>query len=72
MQADTAVSNLPRGAPQGMIYQMITKLVSEQEQARTMIKDEVEVLMWLGAEVTKMTYMCKNTDAKKLCIKGNC
>jgi predicted transcriptional regulator len=68
MREDTAVSSLPRGAPQRMIDQMITKLVSEREQVRTMIKDEVEALMQLGAEVTKMTYMCKNTDAERLCI----
>jgi hypothetical protein len=39
-----------------MIDQMIIKLVSDREQVRMMIKDEVEALMRLGAEVTKMAY----------------
>jgi hypothetical protein len=51
-----------------MIDQMIIKLVLEREQVRMMIKDEVEALMRLGAEVTKMTYKCKNTNAERLCI----
>jgi hypothetical protein len=68
IRADTAVNSLPRGAPQRMVDQMIIKLVSERKQVRRMIKYEIEALMRLGAEVTKMMYMCKNTNAKRLCI----
>ena len=68
IREDTAISNLPRGATKRVIDQMIIKLTSEREQVRMMIKDEVESLMRLGAEVTKMTYKCKNTNAERQCI----
>jgi hypothetical protein len=51
-----------------MIDQMVIKLVLEREEVRRMIKDEIEALMRLGAEVTKMTYMCKNNNAERLSI----
>ena len=55
IDSDTALSSLPRGAPQDMINEMIVKLETERGQVRTIIKDEVEALMHLGADFCKMS-----------------
>jgi hypothetical protein len=47
---------------------MIEKLESERAQVQRLIKDEVEALMRLGAEVTQMTYHCKRTNVRRVCI----
>jgi hypothetical protein len=51
-----------------MIDKMIVKLESERAQVQRLIKDEVEALMRLGAEITQMTYDCKRTNVRRVCI----
>jgi hypothetical protein len=43
-----------------MVDQMIVRLCKERSQVQTIIKEEVEALMRLGAEVCRMMYVCKN------------
>jgi hypothetical protein len=47
---------------------MILKIEMEREKVRTMMKDEVESMMRMGAELSNMTYTCSNTAARRLCI----
>ena len=54
---DTAVSSLPRGASQELIDKTIARLKMERTQVRSIMKDEVEKLMRMGADITQMTYM---------------
>jgi hypothetical protein len=60
--------SLPRGAPPSMMEAMIKKLTGERDQVKSMIKEEVEKLMRLGAEVTGMTYNCSSSGAARTCI----
>jgi hypothetical protein len=48
---------------------MIVRLCRERSQGQTIIKEEVEALMRLGAEVCRMTYVCKSSNAAEMmCI----
>jgi hypothetical protein len=47
---------------------MLLKLATERETVRAMMKDEVESMMRMGAQITKMEYRCKSTSVKRLCI----
>ena len=51
-----------RGASVDNINHMILKLTTERETVRTMMKDEVESMMRMGAEIAKMKYPCKSTS----------
>jgi hypothetical protein len=63
-----ATMSLPRGAPSRMVEAMIKKLTGERDQVKSMIKEEVEKLMQLGAEVTGITYNCSSSSARRTCI----
>jgi hypothetical protein len=67
--ADTAMSSLPRGASQDLIHGMMMRLVAERNQVRCIIKEEVEKLLRLGAEITQMTYMDKSTMSQRSCVQ---
>jgi hypothetical protein len=64
----TAKMSLPRAAPPKMVEAMIKKLSGERVRVKSMIKEEVEKLMRLGAEVTGMTYNCSSSSARRTCI----
>ena len=60
--------NLWKTVQQGIVEANVTKLTSERKQVRRIIKDEIESLMRLGAEVTGMHYYCKSSGTSRLCI----
>jgi hypothetical protein len=55
-------------ANEWLVETMIIKITAEREQVRSIVKDEIEAMMRLGAEVTKMCFNDKITNAKRLCI----
>jgi hypothetical protein len=68
IKADTALSSLPRGADNKAIEDMIKTIGKERTRVRLIIKDEVEILMSLGANITKMTYMDRSTMTRRTCV----
>jgi hypothetical protein len=56
------------GASQYFVDRMIERLQKERSQVRAIMKDEVEALMRMGADVAKMTYKCKNANTRRACI----
>ena len=68
IKSDTALSSLPRGASEEMINAMILKLESDRAQVQAMMKEEVEALMRLGAQITKMVFFDKSTGTMRLCV----
>lgn len=65
---DTAISSLPRGASDELIEKTIARLVAERKQVRSIMKEEVEKLMRMGADITKMVYTDRSTMIEKTCI----
>jgi hypothetical protein len=47
---------------------MMDKLNMKREKVRSIIKDEVENIMRLGADVTGMSYKCKSSNTQRQCL----
>jgi hypothetical protein len=47
---------------------MRKRIEGEQEKAKGLVIEEIEWLMQLGAEITGMTYQCKSTGTRRLCV----
>jgi hypothetical protein len=56
------------GAKEELVDMMKTRLVEERKKVKGMVVEEIESLMRLGAEVTGMTYECKSTGTRRMCV----
>ena len=51
-----------------MVVAMVERLEEERRRVKAMIKEEVEKLMRIGADITDMEYHCISADRDKPCI----
>jgi hypothetical protein len=65
---EMAKSSLRRDCSEEMTQRMIGKLNEERQQVRFIMKNEIENLLRLGAEVCQMTFKCKNTNLQQTCV----
>ena len=51
-----------------MVLAMMARLEEERRRVKAMIKEEVEKLMRMGADITDMMYHCVSSNSDKPCI----
>jgi hypothetical protein len=56
------------GAEDDLVEMMRRRIMEDHKKVKGMVMEELESLMRLGAEVTGMTYQCKSTGTKRMCI----
>jgi hypothetical protein len=65
---DMARLHLRAGAREDLVEIMRKRIEGEQEKVKGLVIEEIESLMRLGAEITGMTYQCKSTGTRRLCV----
>jgi hypothetical protein len=60
--------HLRAGARDDLVETMRKRIEGEQEKVKGLVIEEIESLMRLGAEITGMTYLCKSTGTRRLCV----
>ena len=64
----TARLSVPGDVSERMLAAMVARVEGERMKVKLMVKEEIEKLIRLGAEITGMTYNCISSDSARQCI----